>query len=399
MSASESFQLASTAPLNHDNDNDNDNDHELEFMLGAQHPQPQMAAAAAATARGLASRAPRLHAHVHAAAGGVAPAFAHDEGPLASCAAEVERDPRRNGGRRLVARDDLDAGATVLVTQRALVWYGNPSRLCAGCLGWLPLASPAAGGTCGSAGCDVAAAAFRPWEVLCGDFGRLRAVLADGSGGGGTGREPKRRHPLMAARLAARAMQGEVQGDAEGVAAYRALEGLTFPRRDPGDPMDVERAEFEALKADLAPLVATSGAGGRGLPQWFGLPWYARVVGTIALNAHRVETMLPPSAWASGMAEDAAGSAVYGLASLFNHSCVPNVAHTAWAAPGDDALASPSVGPRLHFFATRPVRKGEELVIAYTDVEQGREARREHLRFNYGFECDCPKCTADHDDA
>ena len=152
--------------------------------------------------------------------------------------------------------------------------------------------------------------------------------------------------------------------------------------------------EFEALKCDLAPLAEADL--GADLPTWFTLEWYARAVGTIALNAHRVEGMVPPSVWAEGGADAAAGSAVFGTASLFNHSCVPNVAHTVWASPPEESgqRGTGGGGPRLHFHATRSVRKGEELVIAYVDVELDRAARRQHLLFNYGFGCDCPKCAA-----
>lgn len=69
--------------------------------------------------------------------------------------------------------------------------------------------------------------------------------------------------------------------------------------------------------------------------------------------------------------------------SRFNHSCVPNCEQS-W---NEDLQ-------EVHIFASRDVRKGEELQIYYVDVRKSSEDRTSELLDKYRFCCDCPACTA-----
>lgn len=102
------------------------------------------------------------------------------------------------------------------------------------------------------------------------------------------------------------------------------------------------------------------------------------------LNTFKVEAALPID-WSQGHAAAAAmlggdaasaGSALYLLGSLFNHSCEPNV-HVTF--PGNDSTAV--------FTAARQIAEGEQLFITYIDAGQELDARQEYLAFAYGFRC------------
>jgi hypothetical protein len=77
-------------------------------------------------------------------------------------------------------------------------------------------------------------------------------------------------------------------------------------------------------------------------------------------------------------------SAIYVGYCRLNHSCAPNV-HGAWNA----------MRGRQTMFALRDISEGEELVVSYLGnmgEEQPRKDRRESLRADFGFVCQCTKC-------
>eukprot|EP00929_Paragymnodinium_shiwhaense_P102574 TRINITY_DN65787_c0_g1_i2.p1 TRINITY_DN65787_c0_g1~~TRINITY_DN65787_c0_g1_i2.p1 ORF type:complete len:360 (+),score=35.45 TRINITY_DN65787_c0_g1_i2:50-1081(+) len=76
------------------------------------------------------------------------------------------------------------------------------------------------------------------------------------------------------------------------------------------------------------------------------------------------------------------GIGLYASASLFNHSCLPNVARS-------------QSGQRLEFYALADVSPGEALCIAYVDPRLPRERRRAELLEDYGFHCACGSCSCD----
>ena len=46
----------------------------------------------------------------------------------------------------------------------------------------------------------------------------------------------------------------------------------------------------------------------------------------------------------------------------------------------------------LRLRAARDIAPGEQLCIAYLDVDLPVERRQEKLHFGYGFACACPRC-------
>ena len=74
-------------------------------------------------------------------------------------------------------------------------------------------------------------------------------------------------------------------------------------------------------------------------------------------------------------------SGLFPLASLLNHSCVPNVA---MQFPVLDAES-------VTFVASKPIRKGEELFWCYYSNDN-HQKRREYLMRHYYFDCKCEKC-------
>ena len=73
------------------------------------------------------------------------------------------------------------------------------------------------------------------------------------------------------------------------------------------------------------------------------------------------------------------GAGCYPDAALLNHSCAPNC-----------VLAF--AGNVLEVRAIRAIKGGEELTHSYTDLCQPTATRREILRAQYGFVCDCSRC-------
>ena len=80
---------------------------------------------------------------------------------------------------------------------------------------------------------------------------------------------------------------------------------------------------------------------------------------------------------------DALWTALYARISCVNHSCSPN-AEVHFLGEGSEAT----------LLAKRTIEIGEELSISYIDDNErvSFHERRASLR-DYGFECDCAKCT------
>jgi len=74
------------------------------------------------------------------------------------------------------------------------------------------------------------------------------------------------------------------------------------------------------------------------------------------------------------------GWGVYIEASLFNHSCQPNV-----------CLFRKHVTPEFYFVALHDIPKGCEINVTYLGYGE-LEARQTHLKEHYFFDCDCIRC-------
>jgi len=97
------------------------------------------------------------------------------------------------------------------------------------------------------------------------------------------------------------------------------------------------------------------------------------------------------------------GTGIYPEASMFNHSCAPN-AVVSFAAGGklnvccigvDDYEArAMEIGPKGYapLRRPRPIRKGEEVCIAYTELYRPAASRRLTLEKSKGFTCECVRC-------
>jgi len=77
---------------------------------------------------------------------------------------------------------------------------------------------------------------------------------------------------------------------------------------------------------------------------------------------------------------DPIGFGLFPLASIFNHSCLPNCTYT-------------NEGAHLTIRLLRPVSEGEELCINYTELYSARDERRAELKASKFFECRCRRCT------
>ena len=80
------------------------------------------------------------------------------------------------------------------------------------------------------------------------------------------------------------------------------------------------------------------------------------------------------------------GTGLFGLGSMFNHSCEPNV----------EMVNVMEMQSGYGTFKTcQAVEEGEELCIQYAGKNDRYEDRHKYLYFYYGFQCECSKCMAD----
>ena len=86
----------------------------------------------------------------------------------------------------------------------------------------------------------------------------------------------------------------------------------------------------------------------------------------------------------TGMGLQHSGSAVYLLASMANHSCVPNM-----------DITFPDNNHTIEFVALDDVQKHTQLTISYIDQGMHVAQRQQALLQGYGFRCQCEQCVDD----
>jgi SET and MYND domain-containing protein len=334
-------------------------------------------------------------------------------------------------GRGLFAAEDIAQG-TVVIEEAPMLCAPSPHVLhstCHHCLRPLSAShSPTSGGAiplCSSA-CEAAAQAEWAEAAARCDFRPLQRAC----------QEAGEKFPLMLARLACLEIQrlqqqrqlqqphnaqleqqqrqpttvSEVSRSTPRPGAVSAVAGGEAARGDPATQLRhlcyAKLAEVPPpwaqmhglLLRGLQPLAAGAGGGlsSQQLQHRFSLDWFAGALARLHLNAFRVDTVPPldaagdpaallraAAASLAGAASSAhaAGSAVYLLASMLNHSCQPSL-----------DVAFPRNNASLALVAARDVAAGEQLTISYVDAGQGVAARRAALQWGYGFACACPRC-------
>jgi len=105
------------------------------------------------------------------------------------------------------------------------------------------------------------------------------------------------------------------------------------------------------------------------------------------VSAAAVAAFSPTEALAAAVrvVPDLEATGLFGIVSLFNHSCLPNVSIEF---NGID-------GSSVDLVATRPVSPGEELCISYIDDEDLDVHQRQKELQEYGFRCECDRCNAE----
>lgn len=67
--------------------------------------------------------------------------------------------------------------------------------------------------------------------------------------------------------------------------------------------------------------------------------------------------------------------------STFNHSCFPNI------------IFGKSIDGKMNFITIRDIKKDDELCINYIDISKSNKLRINHLLNQYGFTCNCERCS------
>ena len=99
---------------------------------------------------------------------------------------------------------------------------------------------------------------------------------------------------------------------------------------------------------------------------WFDFEWYDRLWTLMIANVIGGTT--------------AVSASIMSLGTFINHSCEPN------------CHPCVGVGHAVTFKAQRDIKKGEQLLSFYTDLERPVEERRGALEEQYLFTCKCPRC-------
>ncbi|KAL0049888.1 hypothetical protein WJX82_000076 [Trebouxia sp. C0006] len=98
---------------------------------------------------------------------------------------------------------------------------------------------------------------------------------------------------------------------------------------------------------------------------------------------HFLAACINANAHATGHQEDTnseTGLGLYPVLSMFNHSCVPNLAHS-------------SVGTVQYVYAVHDIKKGEQLCVHYTSLYEPRRVRQQALLQEKFFTCACERCS------
>eukprot|EP00128_Syssomonas_multiformis_P010427 Colp12_sorted_trinity150504_noHs@25091 len=165
-----------------------------------------------------------------------------------------------------------------------------------------------------------------------------------------------RRFPVLAALMGAATLQ-EVRTSGSMQSSHDVYNQLVYASNTP--------TQSAVYQPDYTRVCHVAGL--KDNSHFFSMEWYARAVSVCNLNSFRVM-----------YGETVAGSALYAVGSMVNHSCEP----TATPMFKNSAV--------LSLVAARDTKAGEEITISYTDVS--RSDRRQFLEWNYGFVCGCRLC-------
>jgi len=152
----------------------------------------------------------------------------------------------------------------------------------------------------------------------------------------------------------------------------------------------MSRLHVNVFRIDIvAPLMMSAlgggrggGGGGGGFDRSALLKAAMAAVGTGGDFSLYGNSGTPSESASSSSQQQESGTGVYALASMFNHSCDPNL----------DVLF-PHNTSTLCLQTAREVMVGEELTISYIDaMGMSVGKRRQYLKFAYGFDCNCVRC-------
>ncbi|CAK9112495.1 Histone-lysine N-methyltransferase SMYD3 (SET and MYND domain-containing protein 3) (Zinc finger MYND domain-containing protein 1) [Durusdinium trenchii] len=157
-------------------------------------------------------------------------------------------------------------------------------------------------------------------------------------------------------------------------------------QEQPLDEIDWQRLDLMCDDSELEefskPVPLHSWPGGFGRPR--SKISLAKMRRKVDLNAYRCSPPVSEYAFTDDGQSNAskARSEAYGvfpLASLFNHSCAPN-------------MSKVLLGKWVFLRAAREIPPGEELTQFYCDIRMPVEMRQKELSDLFGFSCNCPRC-------
>jgi hypothetical protein len=217
-------------------------------------------------------------------------------------------------------------------------------------------------------------------------------------------RERELKFPLLALRIAMRAMQKaedvhEAKNKRKCLKTFSSVaESLVQMRVEEEQILPQWKEEHEMLIKTLDNCSTNSNEKEEALiKEIFSLRWYSDLTTRFHLNSFKIEyprtsrknndttnttfqEMLEKSL-TNSISGVSCGTAIYGIPSLINHSCSPNVN----IAFNKNHLLDLTV-------ASDKIKQGEALTISYIDNDDDFIKRRNRLVEAYGFHCECQRC-------
>lgn len=281
-------------------------------------------------------------------------------------------------GRGLFAATDIPQG-TVILEEVPLVSTAPVSKKqswCAGCLRPECITDKTSDHTtvyCPS--CTRDGESFRAMYAGM-DWGPLHSFCVE---------HGNQKFPLLVSKLACMKVREDIDGMDRGDFRSNDMSSLCHVNVQQDSIPQEWTDSYEAL---MASFESVSGA-----RDCLSLSWYVDMMSRIHVNAFRVDivdlgslSMGVKGGYSALLKEQVtvareSGSAVYVLASMLNHSCIPNV-----------GVGFPRNTHEIRLTAERDIPRHEQLSVSYIDSDAPVAERQRILEFSYGFRCECEKC-------
>ncbi|KYQ88521.1 SET domain-containing protein [Tieghemostelium lacteum] len=267
-------------------------------------------------------------------------------------------------GDSILKKNELLYSELPFVSFQSVVKNVSDSKQCTHCLGVIKESS--------SRGCGHDSCNEHYCSVECSEesMKQYHQLLCEGSGFDKIKKQAtieKRRFPLLAAKILAKIML-DIHENKSIQNSWFPLQMLSFAKK----PAPLEwKDDYTLFKNSL--LTSESSQ------KRFDYTWFTRVMQILYLNTVGINVgSLEPT-----VSTPESGIGLYFLSSFINHSCDPN------------AVMTFPTNSETKVKLLKDIHPGDEILISYGDNTKDIVDRKSHLFDNYGFDCQCTKCSSE----